>query len=162
LSGAYQLVRGPRFDVALRAGLKLPTGDSDELQGSGGHDINMGIALSDDASLQDYKASYFVSAGVLWAEEGDVLPELRRKVAFYGSIGLSKHVFEHWQFKLQLDGHSELYDSGLTELGGSVQLSMGGAVALSKRWLLDFAVVEDVVVDSASDVNFHLNLRNNF
>ncbi len=158
-TGAHCLYDKPNRSLALNAAIKAPTGDSDSLRGSGGYDISVGASFVDDAALADYQGSIYGSGGWLWTEKGDVLSAQRQQNVLYGSLGLALGVFENWQFKLQLDAHSAFYDNDFSELGGSTQLSIGGAVRLNKHWLVDFAVVEDIVVESASDVNFHLNLR---
>ena len=62
--------------------------------------------------------------------------------------------------KLQLDAHSAFYDSGLTELGSdAAQLIIGGALRLSDTWVLDLAVSEDIAVDTAPDVVFHIGIK---
>jgi len=43
-----------------------------------------------------------------------------------------------------------------------MQLSIGGAYQLNRDLKLDFAVAEDVITDSSSDVSFHIALFNFF
>ncbi|MBN4075751.1 MAG: hypothetical protein COA71_13180 [SAR86 cluster bacterium] len=162
LTGAYQLQNESRFDVALRGGIKLPTGKREHFLGSDGVDLNLALVLGDDVSLQQYKASYFITAGVLWTDNGEILSVYRKNTAFYYSTGFIKDITDDWQLKLQLDGHSKLYTSNLPQLGDALQLSIGGSYRLSQDLKLDFAVVEDIITDSSSDVNFHISLYNHF
>jgi hypothetical protein len=45
---------------------------------------------------------------------------------------------------------------------GSVQLVSGGTIGFSEKTFLDVGVSEDVWVDTAPDVVFHLALRSRF
>ncbi len=144
--------------VALRAGLKLPTGDSDRLTGSGAPAFSLaldGTRLGDPWSL-------FASGGVLLSAKGDILAERRRTVVGFGSVGAAWRPWQRLALKAQLDGHTPFYRSDLVPLGASVQIVLGGTVALSERTTLDLALVEDLIVYSAPDVVFHLALRTRF
>ena len=162
LTGAYQLNNTGRFDLAIRGGIKIPTGESNKLLGSEGTDINLGFMLGDEVTFQKQRASYFFGAGAIWTEDGEILPAYRENTVYYFHGGLIKSLAERWQLKLQLDGHTAFYDSALRPLSDALQLSIGGAYRLSNDLQLDFAIVEDVVTDSSSDVSFHLNLYNLF
>ena len=62
--------------------------------------------------------------------------------------------------KIQANAHTSFYQgSDFRQLdAASVQLTMGGTVALSKTMALDIGVTEDVVVNTSPDVVFHLSL----
>lgn len=162
LTGAYQLDSLGRFDMALRGGLKIPTGKREHFLGSDGVDLNLAFVLGDDVSLQRYQASYFFTAGALWAGDGEILSQYRQNSAIYYNSGLIKDLDDNWQLKLQLDGHTKLYKSNLNQLGDALQLSIGGSYRIDNDLKIDFAVIEDVVTDSSSDVAFHLSLYNYF
>jgi len=162
LTGAYQLDKLGRFDVALRGGIKIPTGKREHFLSSDGVDVNLAFVMGDDLSLQRYQASYFFSVGALWTADGEVLTQYRKNSAAYYNLGLIKDFSDNWQFKLQVDGHTKLYESNLNQLGDAMQLSIGGAYQLNRDLKLDFAVAEDVITDSSSDVSFHIALFNFF
>ena len=162
LTGAYQLSKRGRFDMALRGGIKIPTGKREHFLSSDGLDVNLALVLGDDVSLQRYQASYFFTAGVLWAADGEILAQYRQNSALYYNTGLIKDVSGNWQLKLQLDGHTKLYKSNLNQLGDALQLSIGGSYRISNDLKIDFAVAEDVITDSSSDVTFHISLYNYF
>jgi hypothetical protein len=67
-------------------------------------------------------------------------------------------------FKLQVDGHSSFYrDSNLDQIDSpSAQLAMGGTVHFSQVDTIDLCVTEDIVVDTASDVVFHVAWNHRF
>ena len=160
LTGAWQVPLDSRFDMAIRGALKVPTGDSDKLLGSGSTDFNIGVVMSDDTSLQKYRASYYLGSGVLWTGDGDILPAYRENTVFYSQLGFMKDLNERWQLKAQIDTHSALYDSDLDPLGAALQFSFGVTLRVSNDLKLDLAIVEDAITDSSSDVSFHINLFN--
>ncbi len=91
---------------------------------------------------------------------GQVLDDQRKDWVAIGSLTFSWLATQNFSLKLQLDAHTAFYDSALTELGrNSVQLVLGGAVRPGKNWTLDLAVGEDIVVDTASDVVFHIGIN---
>lgn len=162
LTGAYQLQSNSRFDIALRGGIKLPTGKREHFLSSDDVDLNLALVLGDDVSLQQYNASYFLTAGALLTEDGEILSRYRQNTAFYYNAGFIKDLSDDWQFKLQLDGHTKLYDSALPQLGDALILSVGGTYQLNNDLKMDFALSEDIVTDSSSDINFHISLFNYF
>ena len=160
LSMAYQLAASTTRQWALRGAIKLPTGDAEDLHGSESTDVSLGVNVSDQGLLGNYNISLHGSAGVLWMESGEVLDQLREDWVIYGSSTLSWQANDVVSLKLQLDAHSAFYDSALTELGeDSVQLIMGGGIRLSEKWLLDLAISEDIAVDTAPDVVFHIGIK---
>lgn len=160
LNLAYQLPSSKLRQWALRTAVKLPTGDADNLLGSESTDISLSVGLTDQSLLQGYNLTWHASGGLLWMGSGEVLGELREDWVAYGSSTLSWMVSESVSLKLQLDAHSAFYDSALTELGSNAaQLMIGGAIRIGERWVLDIAVSEDVAVDTAPDVVFHVSIK---
>ncbi|MFO7765726.1 MAG: DUF3187 family protein [Pelovirga sp.] len=164
LFASYQLLPaepGARRSVALRSGIKLPTGNSSRLRSSGATDAHLRLAASDAATLGKWNTTLFASAGVLWLGKGDILEDQQRRWVGFGSIGIGWMPRSWIDVKLQLDGHTPFYDtSKLTQINSSsLQLAIGGSLHFSERVSLDLAVIEDVVVDSASDVVFHSALN---
>jgi hypothetical protein len=164
LTGAWQLWRRqgeePRA-LALRASLKLPTGDEDRLLGSGSTDF--ALWLSGAEAFRGGSLALFGGAGALLMSDGDVLADMQRHAVAFGTVGGGWRPLSRLAFKIQMDGHTPFFrDSDLRELSGSVQLAIGGTLGLTDRLALDLAVIEDIVVDSAPDVVFHLALRQTF
>ncbi len=160
LSGGWQLRRPGADDdtaVTLRASLKLPTGDSEQLRGSGGTDLALWLNGGYGGYGLGPSASVFGGLGVLLMSRGDVLPELQRSSALFGSLGAGAWLLPRLSLKMQLDFNGAIYrDSELTQLGNdSLQLSMGGSLRLAKHTRIELAVVEDVVVATTPDVVFH-------
>lgn len=160
LSGGWQLLRPGADDssaVALRASLKLPTGDSTLLHGSGGTDLALWLTGAYGGYGLGPSASVYGGFGVLLMNQGDVLPEQQRSHILFASLGAGAWLLPRLSLQLQLDFNGAIYrDSELTQLGSdSLQLSMGGSLRLAKHTRIELAVVEDVAVATAPDVVFH-------
>jgi len=100
---------------------------------------------------------------MLFLSNGDVIADQQNNLVGFGSIGVGWQALDSLNLKLQVDAHSAFYDdSELKELSESAQLLIGGTLAMTEATALDIAVGEDIVVDSAPDVVFHIALRHNF
>ncbi len=166
LTAAYQLYRTPdaKRALALRAGLKLPTGDDDDLRGSGSTDFSLHVTGRDSASLAHLDITLFGGGGVLVMTEGDVLPDQQNNLVGFASAGFGWQPLGRIALKLQIDAHTSFYDdSALREIdSASAQIVMGGSLFLPAAFTLDLAVIEDIVVDTAPDVVFHAALSRTF
>lgn len=152
-------------NIALRGMLGLPTGDAQQLRGSGNFDAAFWISA--DREQQWFgkqglgkQSGLFGGVGVLLMAPGDVLPELQRRAAIFGSLGAGVQVSPRATLKLQADFHTALYsDSELSSISANaVQLAMGGEVRLGNKTFLDIGVIEDLTVNAAPDVVFQLGL----
>lgn len=167
LSGAWQLYQegteAPRA-VALHASIKLPTGNSNRLFGSGSTDFALWLTASDDYRLPLGHLTLYGAAGGMALTDGDVLKGQQRNFAAFGSLGLGWSPLQWLALKVQADAHTSFYTgSNLKQVNsGSVQLVSGGTIGFSEDTFLDLGVSEDVLVDTAPDVVFHLALRSRF
>lgn len=148
--------------LALRSLLKLPTGDSDGLLGSGGTDVSMGLAYSDYETLQGINTVLSAYGGMMYMGNSDVLRSRQRHFAGYGGISLDWLALSWLELKLQMDMHSAFYDSELEQLGSSMQLLAGAACRLPGEMMIDFGISEQVITDATPDVGFYLFLRHLF
>lgn len=161
----YESVGADSCDrLAIRGGVKFPTGESSALRGSGSTDF----WLSMNGSMNNYtewgSLGLYGSAGVVAMTRGDVLPDQHNNLVGFGSVGLGWGPAEWISFKLQLNGHTPFYHgSSLTELSdNSLMMTIGGGLKLPDGYLLDIGVSEDVAVATAPDVAFHLGLNKRF
>jgi hypothetical protein len=155
--------KGERRLAALRATLKLPTGSTSGLRGSGSTDFSLRLTGEDRQTLSPWPVSLFGAAGVLLLTGGEIIAERQRHAVGFGTMGLGWQPYSWLALKVQVDGHSAFYDSELAELGDlSAQLVMGGSLELPGALVLDLAVAEDIIVYTAPDVVFHLVLRRLF
>jgi hypothetical protein len=169
LLGAYQLYRDdhtqPRA-VALRACLKLPTGESGELHGSGGTDFALWLSAADE-----YITSFighwgiYGSLGGIYVSKGDILPDLQRNLVAFGTVGIGWSPAEWAVVKLQVNGNSPFYyNSELRELDEkSLQTLLGSTFELCRDTELDVSISEHILAIATSpDFGFQVALRKMF
>ncbi len=150
--------------VALRAALKLPTGDTDALFGSGSVDLALWLMGGTDHHFALGKLSLFGAGGLMGLTRGKVLPDQQRSLVGFGTLGLGFQPTGWLELKIQTNAHTSFYsDSDLTQINApSAQLTMGGALHFSPQTSLAIGVTEDVVVGASPDVVFHLSLQHRF
>lgn len=150
--------------VALRAALKLPTGDPDTLMGSGGADFSLRVAASDNATLSAANITLYGAGGVLFMGKGDVLPEQQRNFAWFGTAGFGWSPLGWLALKLQLDAHTPFYrDTEMVVLKSNVfQLTGGCSFALPRDTTLDIGLSDKIVTETSPDVALHLAVRTRF
>ena len=162
----YELMdRGEgRTRIVTRATLKLPTGDSDDLHGSGAADLAWDVAVRH--TLYEGRTSVSLSAhvGVLALGNGDVLADYQEDIVPYGGIGIVWHIAKHMDLMAQIYGQASYFDSDLDALGASsVQLTAGvryGWPNTKVELLLGLA--QDLFADTTPDIAFHFELRKVF
>jgi len=146
--------------VIVSSELKFPTGDFDRLTGSGGYDFSVGLTLNDPQSLGEYRITLYGGLAGLFL--GDIDAELsaaQKNFALTGRLGVGWQATKLIQLKLQLDGHSALYDSELQQLGDpAFQLILGGSLIFTDDFYLDISVAENLNSATAVDVAFQLGL----
>ena len=167
LNAGFQLYHdGKEYpnSVALRTSLKLPTGDSGQLHGSGSTDLAIWLAASSDHKLATGHWTIFGDAGIMGMTNGNVIEGQQRNLVGFGNVGAGWSPLSWIAFKVQLDAHTPFYkDSQLRELNAdAVQLIIGGTLSLSKQTSLDIGVSEDLIVSTSPDVVFHFDLRTQF
>jgi hypothetical protein len=140
--------------------LKFPTGDFDKLTGSGGYDFSVGLTLNDPQSLEKYRITLYGGlAGIFLGDIDAELSGVQKDFALAGRLGVGWQATRLIQLKLQLDGHSALYDSELTQMGDpAFQLIMGGSLTFTDDVYLDLSVAENLNSATAVDVAFQLGL----
>ncbi len=170
LTAGWQLYRGTsgaaRNAVALRGSLKLPTGSSAWLRGSGSTDLALWLTANSTFTLPDPwgELGFYGAGGGMVMTRGDVLPDQQRHAAGFGVAGFGYAPVDWITLKLQLDGHTPLYgSSSLRELSKSaLEIRMGGDINFSSATSLSIAVSEDLAVYTAPDVTLHLSLSHRF
>ena len=150
--------------LALRSSIKLPTGDSGSLRGSGSTDFSLALCGSMNNFTEWGSLGLFGSLGGLAMTRGDVLADQQNNLIGFGTLGLGWGPAEWISFKVQLNAHTALYHgSTLAELSHTaLMLVGGGALKLPGDYQLDIGVSEDVVVTTAPDIAFNLGLTKRF
>jgi hypothetical protein len=169
LAGGWQLYNdagaNPRA-VAVRASLKLPTGSSSKLHGSGSTDLALWLTASDDYGLPGPwgHLTLFGAAGGMAMTDGEVLKDQQQNAVGFGSLGFGWSPMGWIALKTELSGHTPFYrGSELRELSQpALQFLVGGTLAFTSRTALDIAVSEDASVSTSPDVALHLGLSHRF
>ncbi len=145
--------------ATLRAGIKVPTGDPDELTGSGAADVSLGLHGGSTASLFRRELAYSGFLGVLVLGDGDIMPALQRSAVPYAGAALRWQATTRMALATQLYVQGPYFDAALDELGGNTfQLSFGADFRLRGSFLR-LAIVEDIAAAAAPDFALHLSFR---
>jgi hypothetical protein len=160
LIAGYKPFPGQHPGFAIRVGLKLPTGDSEKLLGSGGTDLSLGIAGDRADSVGVAGLSTFYRLSAVFVSKPDVLGSRYREVMGYASFGLGYALGSSVDLRVQGAIRTAAYDSEVEVLGDpSGTVNFGAIFRLSDRTRLAVGVGEDVLVRSAPDVTFQVSLR---
>ncbi len=160
LFGGLRLTESTRHSTALRFGVKLPTGSSAELHGSGGTDVSLGLAGDVGSLWGSEKLSGFYRLHLVYVDEPKWLADRYEELVGQVAGGLAYQVTENVGLNVQGTVRSPTYSASVDGLGDpSVQVTFGGSFRLSDRFQLVLAVGEDIKVGSAPDVSFQLALR---
>jgi len=149
---------------ALAINLKIPTGDSESLQGSGAFDLAVWYKREKHLRLFDLPGGVYYSTGLLFLGKGDVLPDMQKSTVLQAGGGVGLNFGNIWGIKAQLDYNSPFYSgTEFNELGGhSLQLVFGGSVNFTKNVKLELGLSEDLLVDASPDVIFHADISAKF
>lgn len=143
--------------LALRAMVKLPTGDAGKLTGG-----NAGGALW--ADYDPFKGSArwfgFLSLGASYNARSEVLSAQQRRFVGFGGGGAGFRIFRPFALMAQLYGHTPLYSG--SEIGAltrdGLQIAFGGRYDFNARTQLNLGFQEDLSVDTAPDFSIHLDV----
>lgn len=152
----YDVVASKTSALSAWLSLKLPTGDSDKLTGSGATDVS--LLLAGERRL-DADWSVFGQAAVTWLGDGDLLPTRQRSVVWSGMAGLGGRVWRGLSLKAQIDVHSAAFDSDIDFLNEALILTVGGDYRFASGWLLNIGVSEDIAVEHSPDVVFLFGMK---
>ena len=155
----YQVISSPTTALSAWLSVKLPTGDADDLTGSGATDVS--LLLAGQRQL-DERWAVFGQASATWLGDGDLLAAQQRSVVWSGLAGLSWQAWRGLSLKAQVDAHTAAFDSDLDFLDAAVVLTVGGDYRFASGWRLDLGVSEDLAVDHSPDVVFVAAIRRNY
>ncbi len=158
ISIGYALGDQPTHRDMLWFGLKLPTGDAAELLGSGSTDIALSWVASRKLSAR-WQMQSEVSISLLG--DGERMADQQRSLVWSGLLGSSLQLTNHWSAGVQLNAHTQVFDSALRALGRTLQLSFGPAYT-NRHWQSQLVITEDLAVDTAPDVQFQLHIARRF
>lgn len=166
LNGAWQITGadvGEPWAASVHASLKLPTGDSDDLLGSGSTDLSLWLSATRSWQLEGSALALFGSLGAMGLTDGDVVEDQQNNLVGFGTLGGGWRPLDWLVLKIQVDGHTPFFDSDLKELGDpAAMLTFGGDLALGESTALEIGISEDIATETAPDVVFRLALRSRF
>jgi hypothetical protein len=148
-------------EAGVRVGLKLPTGDANELRGSGAMDYSLGIYAADAGVFGTQDVSASAVAGVLILGTGDVLPEIQQDTVAFAGIAAAWQATDSFGISTELYAQSSYYESELSEIGDqSIQFAAGGYYVFRGSGLrLSFALIEELFDDATTDVALQFSIR---
>ncbi len=155
LDVGYQSLSSPNTNLTLWASIKLPTGNANDLTGSGAADES--IAAAFDHRLGS-RWSLSVQLAGTHLGKGDLLPANQKSFVASGLVAVSFAATSNTEITAQVDGHTAAYDSDLKFLGTAAILTLGGAHRFNSGWRLELGVSEDIAVDASPDVVFVVRL----
>lgn len=145
---------------ALQFGIKLPTGESNELLGSGGTDVSLGIAVDSSNLWGNAKLSGLYRANITYLGKPQRLADRYNEFVGQLAFGMSYHLNQNVDLGLQSRVRSAVYDSAIENLGDpSVSLTFGADLKVADDFRLSLSVGEDLLPNSAPDVSFQIALR---
>ena len=153
-----------RTSIAFRGDLKLPTGDSGALRGSGSTDLALSLCGMTNNSTGWGTFGLFGSVGALAMTDSRLLADQHNNFAGFGTVGTGWGPASWISFKLQLNATTSFYThSSLAALANpSLLLVTGGAILFPENYQLDIGVAEDIAVGTAPDITFHFGLSKLF
>ncbi|MDB2365511.1 DUF3187 family protein [Luminiphilus sp.] len=154
-----ELLGSDSAHLAASIGMKSATGSTQQWLGSGTTDIFALLRFSgrypDDGPLY-----WHGQIGTTWAGESPLLGDAQRRTLWFTGLSVEWSLTSAWSALLQYDAHSSISRSHLAPLDQTAgMLSMGLRWRASEKWSVDFGFSEDVVVETAPDINFLLNVR---
>lgn len=150
---AYQLYADANHAGSVWTSIKLPTGDSDLLTGSGNIDASLWFS-AEEIFAPDWSSYYTI--GLLILGKSDILQKQQEDAVIFGTKGYEWQVADYIALNVQLDFHTAFFQSDTLFLSGGVQLSMGGHIKLGHEQRIEIVVVEDLLPGSSPDVTFQL------
>jgi len=164
LTAGYNIYDGYNKALSVRASLKLPTGSSSDLRGSGSTDIALWLIAQHDFDTRLGLWSVFGTAGAMGMTTGDILPDMQKNYGFFGLLGGGWKPLSWLTLKVQIEAYSAFYSGcDLNDLTSyTARLTTGLAFDLPSNTRLDIGMSQDIIWASQPDVAFHFGLKKMF
>lgn len=163
LQAAVQLSGGRDAPAAsaLYASLSIPTGDEEELLGSGAYSLSAWLSGRHQRTLFDLPLSLRGSLGTTFIENDGVLAGMRKPLVGLVSGGFGLRVTESVELGADINFHTGLYRaSELSSLtAAALSIAFGGSVRLGNSGRLELAIVEDLDNSTSPDLTLHAAFR---
>jgi hypothetical protein len=155
-----RLLASDSHHLALRFGVKFPTGEASKLLGSGGTDVSLGLAGDLNGLFDVDRLSGFYRLHAVRLGQPHYLGERYNEWIGFVSLGAGYQLTPRIQVLLQGALRTAPYDSVVRSLGdNSTTVTFGSNIRINKDFTLSIGVSEDADVTSAPDVAFQIELR---
>lgn len=156
----HQILKDSLKNYSILYSLKLPTGDYKYFFGSGYTDFG----LSFIGSKKNNNLTLDFLSGGLYIPKSKILPNNINHLIFFGNASLSYRLKRWFEPKLALYSNTPVYENtGLKILDGwPLQGSFGFSFYIFKTTQIDFALAEDLFVNSSPDITFFLSINKEF
>ncbi len=155
----YAFFRDKDAVASVALGYKFGVGDEDKFLGSGADDAFVAVRFS-GAHLSKLPLRWHGQLGYLRAGDSDLLDGIQQQDLWFAGLSLDWLLNDRWSLLAQLDGNAAPTNSDLTALGDDASTLTGGVRwRFAPGWSVDASVVEDILVETASDVTFQASLR---
>lgn len=141
---------------AVRAHVKLPTGSTRRLLGSGTLGAGVEWHTLARTTWRGRGLTWFGGAGVQWHDGSDVLSDRVNRFAGFGHVGARLFLRPAVSAVVQLDMHTPYFDSDLDGLENAFAVTFGARWQRRRGDAFEFTVYEDVVPRSVPDVVFQM------
>ena len=156
----YQLLADERSAVSAWLSVDLPTGDADDLLGSGATDVVASVAAQSQVAE---RWQLFGQFDVAWLGDGDILPAYQQSWVVAGLAGVTWNAWRALDLTVQLYANSQVFDIPVTGLSGdAVVLGFGGTWRTEHGWRFDIGMNEDVQVEASPDATFYALVQKSF
>jgi len=148
----------PAHSSTLWFSIKAPTGNANNLTGSGSVDAAVSLA-----AMQQFNGDVqsFEQVSMSWFGSSKRLSEQQKHSAWSGMIGLDWKLADAVDVITQLNMHSAVYESTIRMLGTATQFTIGPRYH-SALWQGGLSITEDIATDTAPDVQFQIYLTHQF
>ena len=147
----YRVTASEQTKLMLWGSIKLPTGNADDLTGSGAFDESITASIEHRFGT---RWTVFAQAAGTHLGQGDLLSSQQKGFVASAVAALSFVWTPSTEFTVQVDAHSAAFDSDVKFLGPAQILTLGGAHRFNSGWRLELGVSEDIAVDASPDVVF--------
>ena len=144
------------MNYGISVGAKLPVGDTHRLSDVGDSGVSL-AAFGEFAVFDDIKVG--VRAGYLHSNGNDALPALARSSVEFGDISVRGPLLGRWNWVMQYDVHTALYQRVPQFLGYAGVYTLGLARAVGEHSELVLGISEDLPMGHTQDVSFMVAFR---
>jgi hypothetical protein len=159
-SFGYGLTSADATAATAWLSIKFPTGDADDLTGSGATDASLVLAATHRFGE---RWEVFGQGAVTWLGDGEILAAQQRSVVWSGMAGVAWRAVRGLHLKAQIDAHTAVFaPTQLDFLGDALLLTVGGDYRFDSGWRIDLGVSEDIAVEASPDVVLIIGVRRDY